>query len=323
MSKVKYYYNTKTLRYEKYVESTRRKLLRVLYWLASTTLFAAVVLVLGYAYLDSPKEKRLRREILHLTENYQHLEERVALAEQVLQDFRERDDQIYRAIFEVNRIPDEVRGSGIAGNQRFEPLEGYSHSEWLIQIAERIDKLTKHTYVQSKSFDELWELIRNQKQMLASIPAILPLHIRDLKTMASGFGYRIDPIYKTTKFHAGMDFVADIGKPVYATGNGIIERADQEAHGYGNHVRIRHGYGYLTLYGHLSRIFVRPGQKVMRGDIIGSVGNTGKSVGPHLHYEVHRNGEPVDPVNFYFTDLTPEEYGEILRTSRLAGQSFD
>lgn len=323
MSKVKYFYNTKTLRYEKYVVPFRKRVLQALYWLSSMLLFSFVVLFVGYQYLDSPKEKKLRREILHLTENFQQLEERVRLAEQVMVDLQQRDNEIYRAVFEADKIPDAVYLSGINNPYRYEVLEGFDHSEWLTGIAQRIDRLSKQVYIQSKSYDELWELVRNQKQMLASIPAILPLHIRDLKKMASGFGYRIDPIYKTRKFHAGMDFVAEVGTPIYATGNGVVERADRESTGYGNHVRIRHGYGYLTLYAHMSKILVRPGQKVMRGDVIGLVGNTGKSVGPHLHYEVHRGGQPVDPVNYYFTDLTAEEYAEILRASQQAGQSFD
>ncbi|MBE2246832.1 MAG: M23 family metallopeptidase [Candidatus Competibacteraceae bacterium] len=325
MSKIKYYYNTKTLRYERYVEGWKKKVLRVLYVLATGVVFATVVIVFAYQYLDSPKEKQLRREISNLELNYSILNEKSARLESVLQDLQERDDNIYRVIFEAEPIPDEIRSAGYGGVNRYQKLDGFAYSDMIKQITKRIDKLSKQTVIQSQSLDEIWQLAKNKQDMLASIPAILPIQKSDLKLQinTSGFGYRIDPIYKTVKFHAGMDFVADVGRPVFATGNGKIIFAGADNSGYGNHVIINHGFGYQTLYAHFSKISCSQGQKVKRGDLIGYVGSTGKSVGPHLHYEVHKNGNPVNPVNFYFNDLNAAEYEQILKASQHPSQSFD
>jgi len=323
LSKVKFFYNSKTLSYERYREGWKRKALRVGYFLLSTLVFAVAILYVGFEYLDSPKERRMERQLSHLHLSVEQMVARMNQLESVLEDLEGRDNSIYRAIFEAEPISKDVRLSGIGGYNRYRHLEGFPHSQWLQKEVQRLDVLSKRMYIQSKSYDEVWEMIRNKHALLASIPAIIPVDLNDLNRMTSGFGYRIDPIYKTKKFHAGMDFVADVGTPVYATGNGIVQRADREASGYGNHVRINHGYGYLTLYAHLSEISVRPGQKIKRGEIIGRVGNTGKSVGPHLHYEVHKNGIPVNPVNFYYADISPEAYAEILEASRQEGQALD
>jgi murein DD-endopeptidase MepM/ murein hydrolase activator NlpD len=193
----------------------------------------------------------------------------------------------------------------------------------MLRTSQKLDYLSKQIVVQSKSYDEILKLVQNKANMLGAIPAIQPVSTKDLKQMASGFGWRTDPIYKMPKFHAGMDFAAPIGTEVYATGDGVVQRADAQASGYGNHIRIDHGYGYMTLYGHLSRTKVRPGQKVKRGEVIGYVGNTGKSTGPHLHYEVYKNGEHQNPINYYFNDLTPDEYEAMLKISANSNQSFD
>jgi len=290
----------------------------------STSIAISVVFIfLLYRFVDSPKEKQLKREITNLEMNYQLLDQRVERINHVLKDLEERDDNIYRAIFEAEPISNELRQSGFAGINRYDKLEGYKYSELIKELTQKVDRLAKATVIQSRSYDDIWNLIQNQDKMLASIPAIMPLHQKDLKLMASGFGDRIDPIYKTTHFHAGMDFVADIGKPVYATGNGVVEFAETDGSGYGIHVKINHGFGYLTLYGHLSALKCVTGQKIKRGDLIGLVGSTGKSVGPHLHYEVHKNGVPVNPVNYYFSDLTQEEYNDLIELSRQPSQSFD
>lgn len=325
MSKIKYYYNTKTLRYERYVESWQKKLLRVLYVIATGVVFATVVIVLAYQYLDSPKEKQLKREIANLEFNYTLLNEKLDRIEAVLQDLEQRDDNIYRVIFEAEPVPKEIRQSGYGGVNRYKKLDGFAYSELIKQVTQRVDRLAKRMVVQSKSYDEVWQMVKNKNQMLASIPAILPVLKKDLKLQinTSGFGYRIDPIYKTVKFHAGMDFVADIGKPVYATGDGVVEFAGADDSGYGIHVIINHGFGYKTLYAHFSELKCKQGQRVKRGELIGLVGSTGKSVGPHLHYEVRKNGEPVNPVNYYFSDLTSEEYLQILNNTNQPGQTLD
>jgi len=213
--------------------------------------------------------------------------------------------------------------AGFGGVNRYEKYKGFRNSDLVIETIKRADILSKQLVIQSKSYDEIFNMVLNKAALLASIPAIQPVSNKNLKYMSSGFGYRTDPIYKTTKFHAGMDFSAPTGTPIYATGNGTILRADNDAGGYGLHVRINHGYGYVTLYAHMSKMAVRPGQKVKRGDLIGYVGNTGKSVGPHLHYEVHKNSIPINPINFYFNDLSPEEYEKMIFMASQENQSLD
>ncbi len=323
MPRTKFIFNTKTLSYEKHIEPVWRRILKLLSVLTTSLGISVVTIFLVYRFVDSPKEKKLKREIANLEANYNLLDQRVERINKVLKDLEDRDDNIYRVIFEAEPIPDELRQSGFAGVNRYDKLEGYKYSELVKELTKKVDQLSKATVIQSKSYDDIWNLIQNQDKMLGSIPAIMPIHQKDLKLMASGFGERIDPIYKTSHFHAGMDFVADIGKPVYATGNGTIEFAGTDDSGYGIHVKINHGFNYLTLYGHLSELKCVEGQKVKRGDLIGLVGSTGKSVGPHLHYEVHKNGTPVNPVNYYFSDLTAEEYNKLIEQSRQPSQSFD
>lgn len=323
VARTKFIFNTKTLSYEKHIEPIGRRILKLVSMLSTSLVISVVTIFIVYRFVDSPKEKQLKREISNLELNYAQLDERVERINKVLKDLEERDDNIYRAIFEAEPIPDELRQSGFAGINRYDKLEGYNYSELIKNITQKVDVLAKATVIQSKSYDDIWNLIQNQDKMLGSIPAIMPVQQRDLKLMASGFGERIDPIYKTSHFHAGMDFVADIGKPIYATGNGTVEFAGTDDSGYGIHVKINHGFGYLTLYGHMSELKVVEGQKVKRGDLIGKVGSTGKSVGPHLHYEVHKNGTPVNPVNYYFSDLSAEEYDKLIEQSRQPSQSFD
>jgi len=243
--------------------------------------------------------------------------------DKVLLSMEERDDNVYRAIFEAEPIDQNLRQGGVGGVNRYKYLEGYEYSDLPIDLNQRLDRLAKRMVVESKSLDEVINLAKGKEKMLSSIPAIQPVANKDLKRMASGYGYRIDPHYKVRKHHDGMDFTASTGTEVYATGDGKVTRADANSSGYGNHIRIDHGYGYVTLYAHLSKIKVKAGQKVKRGDIIGLVGNTGKSMGPHLHYEVRKEGQPINPINFYFNDLTPEEYAKLIELSNNASQSFD
>jgi murein DD-endopeptidase MepM/ murein hydrolase activator NlpD len=277
----------------------------------------------SYRFFDSPKEKQYIREIENLRVNYNLLNKRLELIDAVLTDLQRRDDNVYRAIFEAEPIPAAVRLSGLGGVNRYKKYEGFNQSALIIAATRKADQISKQIVIQSKSYDQLFELVKRKDELMRSIPAIMPVNVQDLMLLASGFGMRTDPIYKTLCFHAGMDFVTEPGKPIYATGDGIVVRADDEASGYGNHVRIEHGFGYLTLYAHMQKIMVKAGAKVKRGQIIGLVGSTGKSVGPHLHYEVHKNGEPVDPVNYYYSDLSPAEYNRLIQTSANPSQSFD
>jgi len=323
MPKAKYYFNTHSLKYEKVVIPWGKRILRVLGFLATAIVFSVVIVAIAYAYLDSPKEKQLKREISQLTLQYEILQQRFNEMNDVLADLQHRDDNIYRVVFEAEPIPSSVRKAGYGGVDRYKALEGTANSELIIETMQKIDQLTKQMYIQSKSFDEIVELAKDKTVMLASIPAIQPVANQDLTRIASGFGYRIHPIYKTTKMHEGIDFTAPVGTEIYATGNGTVKVMEYDSRGYGNHVIISHGFGYETLYGHMSKINVRPGQKVNRGDVIGVVGSTGTSTAPHLHYEVIKQGNKINPVNFFYNDLTPEEYQKMIEISSQSNQSFD
>ena len=323
MAKVKYYYDTKTLSYKRIELSRAKKIKTFFYFLIGSAFTGLLMAIIFFQFFDSPKEKILNREIKQLSSQYKLVQDKLSQVELVLDDIHQRDDNIYRVIFEADPIPMSIRKAGYGGVNRYKDLEGYNNSELIIATTKKIDQITKQLYIQSKSFDDVIELVKNKANMLASIPAIQPVSNKNLKQMASGYGMRIHPIYKTQQFHDGMDFTAKIGTPIYATGNGKIEKIETSAKGYGNHVIINHGFGYQTLYAHMSKFKVAIGQKVNRGDVIGYVGNTGLSTGPHLHYEVHKNGEKINPVNFYYNDLTPEQYEKMLEISTQNNQSFD
>ncbi|MDC1069356.1 M23 family metallopeptidase [Flavobacteriales bacterium] len=323
MAKVKYYYDTKTLSYKRIELSVANKIKKILYFLFGSALIGFFMVVIFLQFFDSPKEKILNREIQQLSIQYKILGNKLKNAEIVLDDLQKRDDNIYRLIFEADPIPKSIRKAGYGGVNRYQDLTGFKNSELVISTSKKIDQVTKQLYIQSKSFDEIIELAQNKTTMLASIPAIQPVSNKDLSRMASGFGNRIHPIYKTRKFHAGMDFSAKTGTPIYATGDGEISKIKRSRKGYGNHVVINHGFGYKTLYAHMSKYIVKKRQKVKRGDIIGYVGNTGTSVAPHLHYEVHKDGKKINPVNFYYNDLTPEQFEKMLLISSQSNQSFD
>ena len=323
MPNVKYHFNTHSLKYEKVEVSWKKRLLRLSGWLATAVVFGALIMVFAYNFFDSPKEKRLKRQLEESTYQLELLKQRSEQISAVLNDIQERDNTIYRVIFETEPIPSSVREAGYGGVDRYKALRDYYNSGLLVEVTKKIDQLSKQLYVQSKSYDEVWDLVKNKANMLSSIPAIQPVANKDLTRVASGYGWRIHPIYKTEKMHTGMDFTSPVGTEIHATGNGVIGKIEMDGRGYGNNVIVNHGYGYETLYGHMSKIAVRSGQKVKRGDLIGYVGNSGTSTGPHLHYEVRKNGNPVNPVNFYFNDLSPQEYERMLEISSKAGQAFD
>lgn len=323
MPEQKYRFNPETLKYERVRLSAWQKTKRLALMLAPGLLVGAVLSLLAYQFIDSPKERILKRENQQLLVQYELLNKQMNEVEGVLSDVQRRDDNIYRVIFEADPIPPEMRQAGMGGVNRYKSLEGYANSDVVVGTRKRLDKIAMQLYVQSTSLDAVAHLALTKQNMLASIPAIQPVSNKDLTRLASGFGMRMHPIHKINKFHAGMDFTAKTGTDIYATGDGTVIFADYATNGYGIHVIIDHGYDYQTLYAHLDELKVRRGQKVKRGDLIGLVGNTGLSSGPHLHYEVHKNGEAVDPANFYFNDLSPEEYARLLELSRNAGQSLD
>ena len=323
MAKVKYYYDTKTLSYKRIELSGLNKLKRFFYFLIGSAFIGLIMVVIFFHFFDSPKEKMLNREIDNLTTQFGVIDEKLKQVELVLDNIQNRDDNIYRVIFEADPIPSSIRKAGYGGVNRYSELNGYKNSNLIIETTKKVDQITKQLYIQSKSFDDIIELARNKVDMLAAIPAIQPVSNKNLSRMASGYGYRIHPIYKTRKLHTGMDFSAKSGTPIYATGDGKISKVRRSRRGYGNHVVIDHGYGYKTLYAHMSKYIVKRGQKVKRGDIIGYVGSTGTSVAPHLHYEVHKDGRKINPVNFYYNDLNAEEYEKMLEICSQNNQSFD
>jgi len=323
MPKTKYKFNHETLSFDKIRLGIRQLLLRLFAYFVGS-LFLAGLYGFVFAFIfDSPKEKALKREIEQLTLQSDLMNREMENVEKVLGHLEETDDNLYRTIFEAEPVPASYREGGIGGVNRYEELEGFSNSDLIIETATRLDKIRKKIYVQSESFDHLIALSKEKEEMLSSIPAIQPVSNKDLKRTAGGYGYRIHPIYKISKFHAGMDFTAPTGTDVYATGNGVVSLVKSERRELGNHIIIDHGFGYQTIYAHLDHFNVRVGQKVNRGDIIGFVGSTGLSTAPHLHYEVKVSGRNVDPAMYFFNDLTPAEYDSMIEIASKSGQSFD
>ncbi|MCK5825077.1 MAG: M23 family metallopeptidase [Ichthyobacteriaceae bacterium] len=322
MSKSKYYYDKDTLSFKEIELSASKRLRRYGVFFIAAILFGGFSFILVGNFVESPHEKYLERELENLQLNYDNLNLKIGQAEVVLHSLQERDDKLYRVYFEAAPIPEEQRNSGFGGVNRYRKLEGFDNSALIVSSSKKLDMLSKRIYTQSKSLDDIVVLAENKKALLSHIPAIQPVTNKDLKKMASGYGYRWHPILKYRKFHAGMDFSAKTGTPIFATGDGVVKKA-VKAGAFGKHVVIDHGFGYKTLYGHMHNYKVKKGQKVKRGEIIGAVGSTGMSTGPHLHYEVHKNGKKVNPVNYYHNDLTPAEYNILLRMSQEENQTMD
>ncbi len=325
MSKVKYYYDSENLAYKRILPKKRKKFAYVMLFLLSSALFGflSFVLLINTSYFETPKDKIQAREIEALALNYKVLNKKLDLMNEVLEAIENRDNNIYRIYFNTTPISEEERKAGFGGVNRYKDLQGFNNSELMENTTKRVDILTKELVIQSKSLDEIVALAKQKEKLLAAIPAIQPVKNEDLKQMASGYGYRSDPFTKIRKFHYGMDFTARTGTPIYATGDGVVYKADASLSGYGNHIEINHGFGYKTLYAHLSKYKCRPGQKVKRGDIIGYVGSTGRSQAPHLHYEVFKNGERVNPLNFYYGSISAKEYIEISKLANQENQSLD
>ena len=325
MAKVKYYYDSENLAYRKIKIRKRRKLgFAVLFLLASALFgFLTFVILLNTPYFDTPKDRLLARQVENLKLNYAILNKKMDQIDDVVADLEDRDNNLYRVYFNTAAIPLEERKSGYSKVNRYAALQGYDNSKLVISTTERVDALSKELAIQSESLDQILKLAKAKSKLLAAIPAIQPVKNENLKQMASGFGYRTDPFTKARKMHEGMDFTAKSGTPIYATGDGVVARADNTASGYGNHIVIRHGYGYETLYGHLSKYNCRAGKSVKRGDVIGYVGSTGRSEAPHLHYEVHKNGKVVNPLNFYYGNISAVEYVAISKIANQENQSLD
>jgi murein DD-endopeptidase MepM/ murein hydrolase activator NlpD len=323
MARTRYKFNPESLSFDKIRLSVGGILLRFLAYFVGSLLVALIYAVIFAAFIDSPKEKALKREIEQLTIQYELMNKEMDNVDKILSHLRETDDNLYRTIFEAEPIPASLREGGIGGINRYKELEGYDNSKLVVETAKKLDRIHKKIYIQSKSFDDLISMAKNKEEMLSSIPAIQPISNKDLTRTASGWGWRVHPIYKIVKFHYGIDFTAPQGTEIYVTGDGVVESVVQERRGYGNHIIVNHGFGYRTTYAHLDRFNIRRGQKVKRGDVIGFVGSTGASLAPHLHYEVELNGVKVDPVNFFYNDLSPAEYERIVELASRSGQSFD
>jgi murein DD-endopeptidase MepM/ murein hydrolase activator NlpD len=323
VKKIKYYYNTNTLRYEKLETPLRVTLLRVLGFISAALVTAIIIVSIAYRYFPSANEKRLLQANEQLRENFFVLEDKTLELQRQMRDLEKRDNEVYREIFESNPIPDSARAKQLEQQQEIKIVQAMNRFDLEQSIVQTLNTLSSRIKVQEKSYTEIAGFIRNKEQLLASTPAIQPISNKELKRVASGFGYRIDPVYKTVRFHAGLDFTAPQGTPIYATANGVAKVAGNAGNGYGNYVILDHGYGYETLYGHMFRVKIKNGTRVKRGEIIGYVGSTGKSTGPHCHYEVHKNGRPIDPVYFFYNDLTPEQFDQILKMAAAGNQSFD
>ena len=325
MAKVKYYYDSENLAYRKIKTKKRTKFAYAVLFLVASALFGALsfVVLLNTPFFETPKDRLLTREIDNFKLQYAILNKKMYQIDEVLANIEDRDNNLYRVYFNTSPIPMEQRKAGFGGVNRYKQLEGYDNSELVVNTSKRVDMISKELVIQSKSLDEILKLAKEKNNLLAAIPAIQPVRNENLRQIASGFGYRSDPFTKVRKFHEGMDFSAKTGTPIYATGDGVVARADNTASGYGNHIVIRHGYGYETLYGHLSKYKCRAGQRVKRGDIIGYVGSTGRSEAPHLHYEVHKGGEVVNPLNFYYGNISAAEYVVITKLANQENQSLD
>jgi hypothetical protein len=324
MARIKYYYDTETCKYERVKVGTWDIILSLLGFLSVATVIAIAMVLVYNTYFESPKEALLKKENEELRIYYDILNDEMEGAKDMLAALQKRDDDIYRVINEAEPIPQNIREGGIGGSERYRRLleQGLEQQDLILSTLQRIEGLKKQMYIQTKSYDEIVALAKNKEQMYASIPAIQPVTNKELTRLASGFGRRVDPIYKVRRMHYGVDFSAPRGTPVYATGDGVINKVKTNYGGYGKEIVIDHGYGYLTRYAHLSEFNVKRGQKIKRGECIGYVGSTGKSTAPHLHYEVIKDKKKVNPVHYFYNDLNEEEYQKILELSAIENQSL-
>lgn len=324
MAKQKHYiFNQLTQDFEVLETSKSRTFMRILLISLSVLGIAFLFAILLFTFIKSPKEKAQARELEYMKLKYEILNDRLDDLEALMTDMEQRDNNLYRMMFEADPIPSQVRRSGFSDADRYADLYGYMNSDLVVSAARKLDIISSQLYNQSVSYDSLFVMARNKSDMLAHIPAIFPLKEIEVKYISSYFGYRPDPIYKIEKFHSGMDFTAAMGTEAYATGDGVVYDVERNDWGYGNVVILDHGYGYKTRYAHLLKPAVRKGQKVKRGQVIGYIGATGKATGVHLHYEVLKNDNQIDPINFFYQDLTPDEYDLILQQSTLPTQTMD
>ncbi|MDX2188953.1 MAG: M23 family metallopeptidase [Bacteroidota bacterium] len=324
MARIKYYYNTETCKYERSVTKTSDILLNLAGFVALSLSLASLLFYLYFKFFDSPKEVLLKKENEQLKTYYDIINRQLVESNEVLSQLQDRDDNIYRVIFETDPIPQSKRNAGVGGAEKYANMvvQGIDREKIIASTLSKVEELKRKIYIQSKSYDEIINLARNKEQMLASIPAIQPISNKTLKSLASGFGMRIHPIYKVKKFHTGIDFSAVRGTPVYATGDGMAYIGNASYDGYGRFIEVDHGFGFVTRYAHLDKINIKNGQKVKRGEVIGYVGSTGTATAPHLHYEVIKGGVMVNPIHYFFNDLSPKDYEELIELASIENQSL-
>ncbi len=322
MRKVKYYYNTHTLKFEKHEVPLRVRLAQTFGFIAASIVTGVIIMLIVFRYVENPETKLIRKQNEDLRDNYALVTERIKQLNLKMQELETRDNKVYRSVFEALPIHDSARLKDQEIQKEVQLIQSLSESQLLNSVTKQINNLTLRVAFQTKSYNQIDNMVKNKEKLLLAIPAIQPISNKDLNRIASGFGYRLHPILKIGRMHAGLDFTAPIGTPIYATADGRVSTTEYNG-GYGNHVVINHGFGIETLYGHMSAIKVRVGENVKRGEIIGYVGNTGLSSGPHCHYEVHRKGNPVDPIYYFYRDLTPIQFDRIRKLAAAANQSLD
>lgn len=323
MKKIKYFFNTHTLRFEKVEVPLRVRLLQTFGFIAASIVTGVIIVIVMFQYIDSPKEKLLRQQNQSYKESYSVLQERVKQLELQMNELENRDNDVYRSIFEADPIPDSARVKEMEAKKEVQLIQNLSNSDLLESMVGQLNNLSLRMAYQTKSFEDITDMVKNKEKLLKAIPAIQPVSNKNLNRVASGFGYRVDPLYKDYRLHAGLDFAAPSGTPIYATADGVVQAAGFNTDGYGNKVVINHGYGYQTLYGHMVRVKAKVGQRIKRGEVIGYIGSTGKSTGPHCHYEVIKRGTKVDPVYYFYNDLTPAQFDRILKAAATNKQSLD
>lgn len=323
MAKKKYIYNPQTLDYEEYTPSKSKRIRSILFYVITAGILGYVSMAIINNVIGTPKERMQAREIEFMKLQYDIINDKIETIDELLSEMQDRDDNIYRMIFEAEPIPTSVRKAGYGGTDRYDALNGYDNTGIVKETAKKIDVVESQLNVQSKSFDDVYNMAKNKAKMLSCIPAIMPVKDVDIYRISSHFGYRTDPFYKVQKMHSGIDFSGPMGTHIYCTGDGVVESVVKGNNGYGNFVLVNHGYGYKTRYAHLSKANVKVGQKVKRGEYIADMGNSGKSTAPHLHYEVIKNNKAINPIDFFFNDLTPEEYDKIIELSEKPSMTMD
>jgi murein DD-endopeptidase MepM/ murein hydrolase activator NlpD len=323
MKKIKYFFNTHTLRFEKIEVPFKVRLLQTIGFILASIGVGVLFVAILFQYIDSPKERLLRQQNTAYKESYAVLQERMKQLELQMVELEQRDNEVYRSIFEATPIPDSARVKEMLAKNEIRLIQSLSNTELIENMRNQLNNLSLRMSFQSQSFVEITTMVKNKEKLLRAIPAIQPISNKNMKRVASGFGYRIDPLYKDFRLHAGLDFSAPTGTPIYATSDGVVQQAGFNTDGYGNKVVINHGYGFQTLYAHMVRVKAKVGQSVKRGEVIGYVGSTGKSTGSHLHYEVIKRGAKVDPVYYFFNDLTPAQFDRLLKEAAANKQSLD